>query len=191
LEEENKDVLKWLKDTYGSKVEKVTISTKLTSSPCAVTTGQYGYTANMERIMRAQTFSDNAGKEHMIAKKTLEINPRHPIIKEIATRSKDDPNDKALADLANMMLDSALLVSGFVLDNPQDLSARLNRVLASGLKVDPDAAAEEEPEEKEEPEPEPATDEAESTPAGDAAAPASDEGEDLAKNLAGGDKDEL
>jgi len=186
LEEENKDVLKWLKDTYGSKVEKVTVSTKLTSSPCAVTTGQYGYTANMERIMRAQTFSDNANKEHMIAKKTLEINPRHPIIKEIAAKAKEDPNDKALADLANMMLDSALLVSGFVLDNPQDLSARLNRVLASGLKVDPDALAEEEPEEKEEPEPE-----AESSPAGDAAPASGDEGEDLAKNLAGSDKDEL
>ncbi len=110
--QENKDLLKWLKDTYGSKVEKVTISTKLTSSPCVVTTGQYGYTANMERIMKAQTFSDGGNKEYLMAKKTLEVNPRHPIIKELATRSKDAPEDKALVDLANMMLDSALLVSG-------------------------------------------------------------------------------
>jgi len=187
-EEENKDVIKWLKDTYGSKVEKVTVSTKLTSSPCVVTTGQYGYTANMERIMKAQTFADGQGREHMIAKKTLEINPRHPIIKEIATRSAKDPQDKALVDLANMMLDSALLVSGFVLDNPSDLSARLNRVLAQGLAVDPEAVADEEPEEPEEPA---KTEDASSD------APASDDSsaEDLAKNLASDDapkeKDEL
>jgi len=169
-------------------VEKVTVSTKLTSSPCVVTTGQYGYTANMERIMKAQTFADGQGREHMIAKKTLEINPRHPIIKEIATRSAKDPQDKALVDLANMMLDSALLVSGFVLDNPSDLSARLNRVLAQGLAVDPEAVADEEPEEPEEPA---KTEDASSD------APASDDSsaEDLAKNLASDDapkeKDEL
>lgn len=193
LEDEHKDVIKWLKDTFGSKVEKVTVSTKLTSSPCAVTTGQYGYTANMERIMKAQTFADGAGREHMIAKKTLEINPRHPIIKEIAARAAKDPADKALADLANMMLDSALLVSGFVLDNPTDLSARLNRVLASGLAVDPEAAAEDEPEEVEEA---PAAEEAADAAAaegGEAAAGGEDAAaaaEDLAKNLAG-EKDEL
>lgn len=197
LEETHKETIKWFKDTYGAKIEKVTISAKLIGSPCAVSTGQYGYTANMERIMKAQTFADPTGKEHMQAKKTLEINPYHPIIKEMSARIAKDPADKALADLANMMLDSALLVSGFALDNPTDLSARLQRVLSNGLGVDPDAAAEEAPEEPEEEE-KPADADAESVDAdADAApaaedAPAADAGsaEDLAKNLAG-EKDEL
>ena len=171
------------------------VSAKLTSSPCAVSTGQYGYSANMERIMKAQTFADPNGKEHMAAKKTLEINPFHPIIKEMAARIAKDPQDKALGDLANTMLDSAMLVSGFALDNPTDLSARLQRVLANGLGVDPDATAEEAPEEPEEDE-KPADAEGDSTdaaPADDAAAAAdADAGaaEDLAKNLAS-EKDEL
>lgn len=196
LEEANKETIKWFKDHFGAKIEKVVVSSKLTSSPCVVSTGQYGYSANMERIMKAQTFADPNGKEHMTAKKTLEINPYHPIIKEMAARIAKDPQDKALADLANTMLDSALLVSGFALDNPTDLSARLQRVLANGLGVDPDAQAEEAPEEPEEEEEKPADAEADSTdaaPADDGAAAAdADAGaaEDLAKNLAS-EKDEL
>jgi len=208
LDEEFKDLTAWLKGVYGDKVEKVSISHRLTKSPCVVTTGQYGWTANMERIMKAQTFSDSSAQGFMQAKKTLELNPRHPIIKELATKSKADPSDKALTDLATMMLDSALLVSGFHLENPQDLSARLLRVLSTGLQVDPNVELEEEPEEPEEPEPSadasdaPAAD-GDATPKTDAAADddadtahaqPGDEGEDIAAKLAAdkpGDKDEL
>jgi len=202
LEEDFKDLTAWLKGVYGDKVEKVTISHRLTKSPCVVTTGQYGWTANMERIMKAQTFSDSSSQGYMQAKKTLEINPRHPVIKELATKSKTDPQDKALTDLATLMLDSALLVSGFHLDNPTELSARLFRVLSTGLQVDPNAEPEEEPEEVEEPAP--STDEGEDaapkadTPAADddadtAHAQPGDEGEDIAAKLAAEkpEKDEL
>jgi len=203
IEEEYKDLTKWLKDTYGDKVEKVVISHKLTKSPAAISTGQYGWTANMERIMKAQTFSDPNSANWMAAKKTLEINPRHPIIKELAAKVKEDPTDKSLVDLANVMLDSSLLVSGFAVESPAELSSRLMRVMAGGLKVDPAAEPEEEEEEEEEEKKDDADaaedGESEGKPEGgdgaasseDSAASAGDEGEDMAKKLAGDDKDEL
>jgi len=148
LEEEYKDFTLWLKGVYGDKVEKVAISNRLAKSPCVLVTGQYGWTANMERIMKAQTFSDNAQHQWMLPKKTMEINPRHPLIKEMRKKSSEEPDDKSIVEIANLMYDSALLSSGFHMDNPADFATRINRVMSLGLKIDPNAPVDEEPEDE-------------------------------------------
>jgi len=148
-EEEFKDMTTWLKGVYGEKVEKVIVSNRIAKSPCVLVTSQYGWSANMERIMKAQTFSDNNAQNYMMAKKTMEINPRHPLIKEMKRLSGEDPSDSSLIDMANLMYDSALLSSGFHMDNPAEFSARLQRVISMGLKVDPNAPVDDEPEEEE------------------------------------------
>jgi len=148
LEEEHKDFINWLKGIYGEKVEAVTISNRIAKSPCVLVTGQYGWTANMERIMKAQTFSDNAQHQWMLPKKTMEINPRHPLIKELKKKSTEEPDDKSLVEIANLMYDSALISSGFHMDNPADFAARINRVMSLGLKIDPNAPVDEEPEDE-------------------------------------------
>jgi len=154
---------------YGDKVEKITISNRIADSPCVLVTGQYGWSANMERIMKAQTFSDASKQQFMYSKKTMEINPRHPIIKELKNRSaaSADPKDPALVDLANLMYDSALLQSGFSMKNPSEFASRIHRVMSLGLDIDPNAKAEEEADDEDAAE-EPAADDA-APPADDAA----------------------
>jgi len=102
----------------------------------------------MERIMKAQTFSDNAQHQWMLPKKTMEINPRHPLIQELRKKSSEDPEDKSIVEIANLLYDSALISSGFHMDNPTDFAARINRVMSIGLKIDPNAPVEDEPEEE-------------------------------------------
>lgn len=137
----------WLKSVYGTKVEKVSISNRLANSPCVLVTGQYGWSANMERIMKAQTFADASKQAYMTSKKTLEINPRHPMIKELATKSSENPDDPGLRDLANLLFDAALIQSGFSMENVEEFASRIHRVVSVGLDVDPSAQVEEEAEE--------------------------------------------
>jgi len=150
LKEEYEDFSKWLAEIYGDKVEKVVVSSRLADSPCVLVTGQYGWSANMERIMKAQTFNDPSKQQYMISKKTMEINPRHPIVKELREQSETFPDDEAVRDLAELMYDAALVQSGFTLDDSSNFAERIHRVVASGLNVDPNAKVDAEPEMPEE-----------------------------------------
>jgi len=94
----------------------------------------------MERIMKAQTFADQEKQAYMVSKKTMEINPRHPLIREMSKRVVVDKADKQLKDSALLMFDAALLNSGFSIDHHQEFSERVRRVLSAGLNVDPDAS---------------------------------------------------
>jgi len=105
--------------------------------------------------MRAQTFANAEEATWMHAKKTMEINPFHPIVKELLTKSAASPDDAQIVDLANLMYDTALLQSGFSMKDPTEFASRIHRVLAAGLNVDPEAVAEQEPE-GDEPDEEPA-----------------------------------
>jgi len=144
--EEFKPLTEWLKSTYGSKVEKVVVSNRIAKSPMVLVTGQYGWSSNMERIMAAQTFANAQDASHMLSKKTLEINPLHPIIRELKAKSEADPADKIVIDLANLLYDATLLQSGFVHKEPNDFATRIHRVVATGLNLDPNAEADEEEE---------------------------------------------
>jgi len=124
----------------------VTVSNRVTTSPCVLVTGEYGWSANMERIMKAQTFANTDEASYMFSKKTMEINPYHPIIKSLKDKVIANAEDKTIVDTANLLYDAALLVSGFYHKEPADFASRIHRVIAVSLDVDPEAQAEEEPE---------------------------------------------
>uniref|UniRef100_H2VA29 Heat shock protein 90, alpha (cytosolic), class B member 1 n=2 Tax=Takifugu TaxID=31032 RepID=H2VA29_TAKRU len=129
---------KIMKEILDKKVEKVTVSNRLVSSPCCIVTSTYGWTANMERIMKAQALRDNSTMGYMMAKKHLEINPDHPIMETLRQKAEADKNDKAVKDLVILLFETALLSSGFSLDDPQTHSNRIYRMIKLGLGIDDD-----------------------------------------------------
>lgn len=141
LTEEFKPLTDFLKEevTAGSKyVDKVQLSTRLMQTPCALISGTYGYSANMERIMRAQALSDKRYKQAMAGqqKKTLELNPTHPIIKELLRLVKDEQKDKA-RESAEVLLETALISTGYAVEDPTVFASRVHRVLGNSLDIDP------------------------------------------------------
>merc|ERR1712087_183016 len=129
---------KVMKDILDKKVEKVVVSSRLVSSPCCIVTSQYGWTANMERIMKAQALRDTSAMGYMAAKKHMEINPDHPIVEIMRTKAEADKNDKSLKDLVWLLYETALLTSGFSLDDPQVHASRIHRMIKMGLGLDGD-----------------------------------------------------
>merc|ERR1712082_241686 len=129
---------KVMKDILDKKVEKVVVSNRLVSSPCCIVTSQYGWTANMERIMKAQALRDTSTMGYMAAKKHLEINPDHSIIENLRQRAETDKNDKSVKDLVLLLFETALLSSGFSLEDPAVHAKRIHRMIKLGLGIDED-----------------------------------------------------
>jgi len=129
---------KVMKDILDKKVEKVVVSSRLVSSPCCIVTSQYGWTANMERIMKAQALRDTSTMGYMAAKKHLEINPEHSIIENLRQRAEADKNDKSVKDLVLLLFETALLSSGFSLEDPAVHAKRIHRMIKLGLGIDDD-----------------------------------------------------
>merc|ERR1712228_149433 len=146
-EEEFEDLKTWLKESYGNRISKVVVSSSLTESPMAIGTAKYGYSAYMEKLTKSQAFG--AGQS-IKATKILQINYRHPVIIDMKNRIEDGEGEEnpQLEDLAGLLLDVALIKSGFEIDNEfqQPLVDRVDRIVRSGLKVPLDAALEDEPE---------------------------------------------
>nr|ACO57617.1 heat shock protein 90 [Pteromalus puparum] len=130
------NLCKVMKNILDSKVEKVLVSNRLVDSPCCIVTSQYGWTANMERIMKAQALRDASTMGYMAAKKHLEINPDHPVINTLREKAEADKNDKSVKDLVVLLFETALLSSGFSLDEPQVHAARIYRMIKLGLGID-------------------------------------------------------
>lgn len=132
-----KPLTDYLKTLYGEKVEKVVVSSRLHETPCVLVTTQYGYSANMERIMRAQAFADPSKQNYMNSKKILEINPRHPIIATLSQKVADESGEtEETKDIARLLFDTALLNSGFEMDDPKDFATRMYRLMKSGLSLE-------------------------------------------------------
>jgi len=129
---------KVMKDILDKKVEKVAVSNRLVNSPCCIVTSQYGWTANMERIMKAQALRDTSTMGYMSAKKHLEINPDHSIIETLRAKAESDKNDKAVKDLVHLLFETSLLSSGFSLEDPAVHAQRIHRMIKLGLCIDED-----------------------------------------------------
>merc|ERR1711971_1536212 len=136
------NLCKVMKDILDKKVEKVVVSNRLVNSPCCIVTSQYGWTANMERIMKAQALRDTSTMGYMAAKKHLEINPDHSIVENLRQRAEADKNDKSVKDLVLLLFETALLSSGFSLEDPAVHARRIHRMIKLGLGIDEDDEAE-------------------------------------------------
>uniref|UniRef100_A0A8I5TC98 Endoplasmin n=1 Tax=Pongo abelii TaxID=9601 RepID=A0A8I5TC98_PONAB len=152
IEKEFEPLLNWMKDkALKDKIEKAVVSQRLTESPCALVASQYGWSGNMERIMKAQAYQtgkDISTNYYASQKKTFEINPRHPLIRDMLRRIKEDEDDKTVLDLAVVLFETATLRSGYLLPDTKAYGDRIERMLRLSLNIDPDAKVEEEPEEE-------------------------------------------
>jgi len=145
LQEEQKakfeELCKVMKEILDKKVEKVIVSNRLVGSPCCIVTSQFGWSANMERIMKAQALRDTSTLGYMAAKKHLEVNPTHPIIDALRLRVEADKHDKSVKDLVMLLFETSLLSSGFTLEDPFTHGSRIHRMIKLGLGIEDDATA--------------------------------------------------
>ena len=130
-----KPLTEYLKTLYEGKVSKVTVSQRVETTPSVIVTSMYGQSANMERIMKAQTFANTDRINQMGSQRTMELNPRHPIVAELNSLVQEKPDDEATSDLAWLLYDTSLVASGFQQEDPDVYSERMYRTIGGALNI--------------------------------------------------------
>ncbi|KAL1212010.1 Heat shock protein 90-6 [Cardamine amara subsp. amara] len=123
----------WIKKRLGDKVASVQISNRLSSSPCVLVSGKFGWSANMERLMKAQSAGDTTSLEFMKGRRVFEVNPDHAIIKNLNTAYTNNPNDEDAMRAIDLMYDAALVSSGFTPENPAELGGKIYEMMGIAL----------------------------------------------------------
>jgi molecular chaperone HtpG len=142
LKQDYDAVCKKVKEILDEKVEKVIVGFRMEDSPCVLVTSEFGWTANMERIMKAQALRDNSMTSHMVSKKTMEINPKHGIVKELKKLLDKDASNATVKDIVWLLYDTSLLNSGFSIEDPNSFAKRMHKILLFGLIDDTTPATE-------------------------------------------------
>lgn len=138
-EKELKPLMDFVKSTLGEKIERVEVSRRLSDSPVALVTSKFGWTANMERIMKSQTMADSRAMEYMKGRRIMEINPESPVIAALKSQFEADPAGAAAKATAELLYETALVTSGFNVESPKDFASRIYSLIAAG-KVGSDSA---------------------------------------------------
>jgi len=135
-----------IKEVLGDKIEKCQLGFRLNESPCVLVTSEWGWSANMERIMKAQALRDSSMSSYMVSKKTMEINPDHPIVLQLKAKVDADSSDRTIRDLIWLMFETSILTSGFNLDDPNSFANRIHRMIKFALSIGDEEKTEEAPE---------------------------------------------
>jgi len=135
--EMEENICKKMAEILKNDVDKVIVSTRLEKEPCCLVSSEYGWSANMERIMKAQTLQNNKMAFSMAGKKTMEINPKHPIIKKLQDGIiKSSMSDKTISNITQLMYDTSLISCGYTLEDPSMFVSRINNMISMGIDVD-------------------------------------------------------
>ena len=137
---------KHVKEVLGDKIEKCQLGFRLAESPCVLVTSEWGWSANMERIMKAQALRDSSMSSYMVSKKTMEVNPEHPIVLQLKANVDADSSDRTIRDLIWLLFETAILTSGFSLDDPNSFANRIHRMIKFALSIGDDEKGDEAPE---------------------------------------------
>jgi molecular chaperone HtpG len=136
MKQEYENVCKKVKEILDTKVEKVVVGLRMEDSPCVLVTSEFGWTANMERIMKAQALRDNSMTSYMVSKKTMELNPKHGIVRELKKLLDKDSSNATVKDIVWLLYDTSLLNSGFSIEDPNSFAKRMHKILLFGLQDD-------------------------------------------------------